>query len=129
MLSPQMSKRAEATANQKPVRFWQNLDELLATARLVIDRPAGSTQPRYPGFVYPLDYGYLEGTTAANSCGIDVWIGSLPSRRLVGVICTVDVVKRDAEIKLLVGCTPQEMQRLLTEQNRGKQGGILIERL
>lgn len=109
-------------------RFWQHFDTLLATCQMVIDRPAGSVHPRYPDFVYPYDYGYLEGTSASDGNGIDVWAGSLPERRLVGVICTVDVVKRDTEVKLLVGCTPHEMQRILAEHNSTMQGGLLIER-
>ena len=40
--------------------------------------------------------------------GIDVWRGSLPEGRLDAVVCTVDVRKRDAEIKLLLGCTAAE---------------------
>lgn len=108
--------------------FWRHLDTLLAAHRLVIDRPAGSVHPRYPNYVYPLDYGYLEGTSAADGHGIDVWVGSLAERKLVGVICTVDVVKRDTEVKLLLGCTPQEMRKLLAQHNTSMQGGILVER-
>ena len=108
--------------------FWKHFDTLLDSCKLVIDRPAGSTHPRYPDFVYPHDYGYLEGTSAADGNGIDVWVGSLPDRKLVGVVCTVDVVKRDTEVKLLLGCTPQEMRRILAEHNTTMQGGLLIER-
>jgi inorganic pyrophosphatase len=94
----------------------------------VIDRPAGSVHPRYPDYVYPHDYGYLEGTSAADGNGIDVWVGSLAERKLVAVICTVDVVKHDTEVKLLLGGTPQEMRRILAQHNTAMQGGILIER-
>ena len=55
--------------------------------------------------VYELDYGYLIGTTSADSEGIDVWIGSDPRRQVTGALCTVDLVKHDAELKILVGCT------------------------
>lgn len=108
--------------------FWGNLDLLLGSSRLVIDRPAGSAHPRHPNFIYPLDYGFLEGTVAADGGGIDVWVGSLEERRLVGVICTVDVAKRDAEVKLLVGCTAAEVETVLASHNVGEQGGIFIER-
>lgn len=56
-------------------------------------------------FVYELDYGYLKGTTSADGEGIDVWIGSDPRRQVTGALCTVDLVKHDAELKILVGCT------------------------
>ncbi len=108
--------------------FWRHFDGLLAAHRLVIDRPAGTVHPRYPDFVYPHDYGYLEETSAADGNGINVWVGSLPDRRLVAVICTVDVVKRDTEVKLLLGCTGPEMRRIFAVHNTTLQGGILIER-
>lgn len=111
-------------------RFWDHLDQLLASSRLVIDRPKGTAHPRYPDFVYPYDYGYLEGTSGGDGNEIDVWAGSLPERQIVGVICTVDALKRDAEIKLLVGCTPEEMRGILAAHNEKMkmQAGMLIER-
>lgn len=37
--------------------FWRQLAQLVAESEIVIDRPQGSAHPRYPDFVYPLDYG------------------------------------------------------------------------
>ena len=108
--------------------FWKALDQLAAQSRLVIDRPRGSAHPRYPGFIYPFDYGYLENTTSMDGGGIDAWLGSLPGRQITAVICTVDQVKRDSEIKLLLGCTPQEARIILQVHNDGQQAGLLIER-
>ncbi len=51
--------------------------QLIVTNSLVIDRPKGSSHPRYPHVIYPLDYGYLENTTSSDGDGIDVWLGSL----------------------------------------------------
>src|SRR5690349_3318836 len=59
---------------------------------------------------YSLDCGYLEGTQAADGGGIDVRVGSLPGNRVTAVICTIDLTKRDAEIKILIGCTMDESQ-------------------
>lgn len=108
--------------------FWRRLDDLVAAHRLVIDRPAGSAHPRYPDFVYPHDYGFLEGTSAADGNGIDVWVGSLPDRRVMGVVCTLDRLKRDAEIKVLVGCTPQEMRDIEAVHTSGWMSALLVER-
>jgi len=44
------------------------------------------------------------------------------------VICTVDLTKRDAEIKILLGCTPEEMQTALRTHNSGSMAGVLIGR-
>lgn len=73
--------------------FWSALDQLISRSQLVIDRPAGSSHPRYPSTVYPLDYGYLSGTSSMDGGGLDAWLGSDPARRLGGVICTVDLIK------------------------------------
>lgn len=109
-------------------RFWQYIDELVAQAVVVIDRPAHTAHPRYPDFIYPLDYGYLKGTTSGDKGGIDVWRGSLPDLKATAVICTVDLTKRDSEIKILLGCTPEEMQVILQTHNTYTQAGVLIER-
>lgn len=109
-------------------RFWQHLDALAAEARLVIDRPRGSAHPRYPGFIYPLDYGYLEGTTAADGAGIDAYLGSLRPAGIEGVLVTVDLLKRDAEIKVLLGCTGEEMQTALATHDTAMQAATLLLR-
>lgn len=108
--------------------FWHMLDRLVAECELVIDRPRGSAHPRYPEVRYPLDYGYLAGTRAGDGDGIDVWVGSLAERRVNGVICTVDAFQRDAEIKVLLACTPEEVKLALRVHNAGQQRGILVER-
>lgn len=89
--------------------FWTRLDNLIAASEVVIDRPKGSSHPRYPDFLYPLNYGYLTGTAGGDNSEIDVWQGSMVDQRLVGVACTVDTLKADAEIKLLLGCTDDEI--------------------
>jgi inorganic pyrophosphatase len=109
-------------------RYWNALDELVSACTLVIDRPRGSRHPRYPDFIYPYDYGYLQGTRAMDQGGIDVWVGSLADRKATGIVCTVDLFKRDAEIKILLGCTPEESVTILKTHNEGPQSAILIPR-
>ncbi len=108
--------------------FWDAIDRLVAECRLVIDRPAGSRHPRFPEVVFPIDYGYLEGTTTSDGEGIDVWIGSTPGRRVTGVACTMDFLKRDLELKILLACTREEMARIREFHNTEFQRGWLIER-
>lgn len=93
--------------------FWQALEKWVRENPITIDRPKGSAHPRFPDMIYPLDYGYLEGTFASDGDGIDVWVGSLAERDLQGVFLTIDVEKKDAEIKLLVGCTPEDEKIIL----------------
>ena len=108
--------------------FWSNLDALISSSQLLIDRPKDSAHPTYPQAIYPVDYGYLEGTSAADGGGIDVWRGSLPEGRFDAIICTVDATKRDAEIKVLIGCSLPEKQAILEFLSSGAMGAILIQR-
>ncbi len=111
-----------------PAGFWNALADLVGSAAVKIDRPKGSCHPRYPEHVYPLDYGYLDGTIAADGSGIDVWVGSLPTREIAGVVCAVDTAKRDAEIKILLGCTPEEAAVVLRFHNEGSQSALFLPR-
>jgi PPOX class probable F420-dependent enzyme len=99
--------------------FWSALENLLATHRLVIDRPKNTAHPRYPELIYPLDYGYLEGTASGDGDGIDIWLGPSGNKSLTGIICTFDSIKGDAEIKLLVGCTDNDVQTITHFLNDG----------
>ena len=93
------------------------MEKLLITNSLIIDRPRGSSHPRYPAVTYPLDYGYLENTASSDGGGIDVWRGSLNTvtneegaQILTGILCTFDTLKHDAEIKLLIECSVEDIQ-------------------
>jgi inorganic pyrophosphatase len=109
--------------------FWQLLDRLVATSRIVIDRPKGSAHPRYPDLIYPVDYGYLADTTAPDGNEIDVYRGSLPDATVGAVVCTVDERKRDSEVKVLLGCTAEDTRIILARHNTGgMQRALLVER-
>ena len=97
--------------------FWQEFKQLIKTNKIIIDRPKGKPHPRYPDMIYPFDYGYLENTSAGDGDGIDVWMGSLQQQVLTGILCTFDTFKRDAEIKLLIGCTNKDVQIIQTFHN------------
>lgn len=99
--------------------FWLEMAHLAESTPIVIDRPKGRPHPNWPELIYPLDYGYLEGTSASDGGGIDVWLGSLNSRVLTGILCTFDTLKRDAEIKLLLGCTEDDVQTISDFHDNG----------
>ena len=109
-------------------RFWLQLEELVASSELVIDRPKAKPHPRYASVIYPLDYGFLKNTSGGDNSGIDVWIGSLHDTSLDAIVCTCDVEKRDAEIKLLLGCSSDDKETILEFLNKGSMAAVLIER-
>jgi len=85
--------------------FWSTLEQLVSDSEIKIDRPKGSAHPKFESIIYPLDYGYLEGTTGGDGHGVDVWVGSGDRSQVNGVVATVDVYKKDAELKILLGCS------------------------
>lgn len=108
--------------------FWAALDELVAGSEIVIDRPKGSAHPKYPDFIYKVDYGYLKNTSSMDGTGIDVWVGS-NEKRVDAIICTVDLMKNDSEIKILIGCTEKEKEIIYKTHNESCfMKGILIRR-
>ena len=46
--------------------------------------------------------------------GIDVWVGS-GEKTVDAIMCIVDMMKRDSEIKLLIGCTEEEKMETRNE--------------
>ena len=98
--------------------FWRAMEELIAASDIVIDRPRGSRHPRHADIVYPLDYGYLADTTSPDGDGIDVWLGSGEDRTLRAVLLSVDLEKRDSEIKLLMGLTEEETMEIYAFYNK-----------
>jgi len=109
--------------------FWKALEKLVAGSEIVIDRPRGSAHPKYPGFIYPIDYGYLKGTSSMDGNEIDVWKGSKLSEEIDGIICTVDLCKQDSEMKVLIGCTEEEKAVILKCHNKNEaMKGLLINR-
>ncbi len=109
--------------------FWTALDQLVEYSTLVIDRPKGTPHPHFPDLLYEVDYGYLEDTASPDRGGIDVWVGSAEERRVNAVICTVDLRKRDSELKILLGCTEAETAHIYQVHNQtGSMKGLLVER-
>lgn len=42
-----------------------------------------------------------------DGAGIDVWVGS-GEKQVDAIMCTVDLIKKDSEIKILIGCMEEE---------------------
>ena len=109
--------------------FWEAVNTLVSSGKIIIDRPKGSVHPKFPDVKYEVDYGYIENTSSMDGGGIDVWLGSLAEKKVNAIICTVDLIKKDSEIKLLIGCTEEEMNTVYEFHNNTEfMKGILIRR-
>ena len=109
--------------------FWNAIDKIVSESKIVIDRPKGTAHPRFPDFVYRVDYGYLENTSSMDGGGIDVWVGTDERKQIDAIMCIVDLMKRDSEIKILIGCTEAEKDIVYQTHNETDyMKGILISR-
>ncbi len=109
--------------------YWSALEELVRRSEIVMDRPKGTAHPRYPDMIYEVDYGYLRDTASMDGGGIDVWVGTDAARRIDAIMCVVDLVKKDSEIKILIGCTEEEKQTVYRTHNDSEcMKGMLIRR-
>lgn len=108
--------------------LFQKLQYIRDVCQVTIDRPKGSTHPRFPDYIYPLDYGYLDGTQSQDGGGIDVWLGSGDQSQITGILVIADALKKDSEIKILLGSNKEEMKLALESSNTGDMAAILIEK-
>lgn len=109
--------------------YWTWLDKMVKQNNIIIDRPKGSTHPRFNDFIYEFDYGYIDGTRSMDGDGIDVFVGGQREKSVTGVICNLDSVKKDSEVKVLVGCNREEKKKILDFMNSSNcMRAILVDR-
>lgn len=111
------------------VYFWQKLDTLILSSVCSIDQPKGSSHTKYPNLVYPVDYGSLQDTIGTGSQPIHVFRGSHASNGVDAIVISADILKKDLEVKLLIGCDEEETLNILQFLNQTQfQKAILIRR-
>ena len=102
----------------------------MSESKIIIDRPKGDVHPKFSDFIYRVDYGYLDNTSSMDGDGIDVWVGTDERKQVDAIMCIVDLMKRDSEIKILIGCTENEKEFIYQTHNKTDyMKGILIRRL
>ena len=127
MLAEDYFKKAKSDT-KTDADFWTAIDKLVSESKVIIDRPKGTKHPRFD-FSYPLDYGCLDNTSSMDGGGIDVWSGSNNVELCDAIICTVDLLKKDSEIKLLLGCTEEEKEIAMRFHNDSEyMKGVMIRR-
>ncbi len=71
---------------------------------LVIDRPLGTPHPRHADIIYPVNYGYVPGTLAADGAPIDAYLLGVhqPVSEAAGIVIALVLRRDDIEDKLVV---------------------------
>jgi inorganic pyrophosphatase len=111
------------------IEFWEYISKLVKNNEIIIDRPKGTRHAKYNDVVYEIDYGYIKDTRTTDNCGIDVFKGSLHNKNVNTIMCTIDLLKKDIEIKILIGCTEYEKKKIYEFLNNSKfMKAIIIEK-
>ena len=94
------------------------------TVTIQIDRPLGSPHPQH-GFIYPVNYGFLPGTTAGDGKELDAYLLGVfePVKLYTGVCIAVIHRLDDEDDKLVVAphgstYTPGQIRALTEFQER-----------
>ena len=64
-----------------------------------------------------------------NGQGIDVFIGSDNDKKLDAIVCVIDMLKKDSEIKILLGCAESEKVKIYNFLNYSENmKAIMVKR-
>ena len=109
--------------------FWQKLDTLLLSSAYTIDKPKGTTHPKFTNLVYPVNYGYLTDTLAEDQQPIHIYVGSISTNTVSALAISADILKKDCEVKLMLGCTEKEIKSIMQFLNQTEfQKAVVIYR-
>lgn len=110
------------------IEFWQFMERLVKSNFITIDRKKGSSPPRIEQIKYPVDYGFLDGTSSVDGTGVDIWLGSRSPAEVDGCFVTVDLEKSDCEVKITLGCLKEEIRLIQAFHNSGGMSAKYINR-
>lgn len=109
--------------------FWQKLDTLLFTLDYKKIREVGDVHPDYVNLVYPIEYGYLVDPDNQDKVVAKAFRGTADHKRSDQVILCADILQKDMDVKILMGCTEEEQVTVLEFLNQTAfQKTVLIRR-
>ena len=108
---------------------WSGWEQTISDRGITLGRPRDSAHQTLSEIIYPIDYGYVNGTLGQDGEEVDVFVGTADVG-LVAVIVTVDHRKRDVEHKLLLNCSPAEVYLVngFINFDRTRMEGTLVMR-
>ena len=103
--------------------FWQKLDTLYLSSGYQITRKKGEGHPRFQNLIYPVDYGYINDTKSFGKDGVSIYAGSGNRYEISALVVAADILIKELDVKVLVGCTEEEVDqglRFLNQTNYQK---------
>ena len=109
--------------------FWQKLDTLYLSSGYQIIRKKGEVHPRFQNLIYPVDYGYINDTKSFGKDGVSVYAGSGNRYEISALVVAADILIKELDVKVLVGCTEEEVDQVLRFLNQTNyQKTVLIRK-
>ena len=108
--------------------FWQKIDTLFLSGNLQMTKKKGEVHPTFRNLIYPVDYGKLTDTKSAED-GVAVYAGSGDRSEITALVVAADILMKELDVKILVGCTDEETDSVLRFLNQTDyQKTVLIRR-
>lgn len=109
--------------------FWQKIDTLFLSGKTEFIKKKGDTHAVYKNLVYPTDYGHISDVKSVSDSGASVYGGSGDRGKITALIIACDILARELDVKLLVGCNEDEIMDVLHFLNQTDyQKTVLIRR-
>ena len=109
--------------------FWQKIDTLYLSNEVKVLRQKGDVHPTFKNLIYPVNYGRLKDTASVNQDGVSVYLGTGNRNEITAVVVAADILSKEIDVKLLVGCSAEEEDKVLRFLNQTDyQKTVLIRR-
>ncbi|MDD6560626.1 MAG: Inorganic pyrophosphatase [Lactimicrobium massiliense] len=109
--------------------FWQKVDTLFLSGKLALTKKKGEAHDTFRNLVYPTDYGHLGDTKSTTAEGVSVYAGSGDRSQITALVVAADILTKELDVKMLIGCTEEEVMAVLRFLNQTDfQKTVLIRR-
>lgn len=109
--------------------FWQKIDTLYLSGTRTIIKHKGEQHDTFKNLVYPVDYARIEDMKSVSGHGVAVYLGSENRSKVSALIVAADILEKALDVKVLAGCTEEEIYDVLRYLNQTEfQKTVLIRR-
>ncbi len=98
--------------------FWQKVETLLLSGNLKMEKKKGDVHSTFGNLIYPTDYGHLVDAKGAGEYGVSVYVGTGNHMEISALVVAVDILTKELDVKMLVGCNDDEIEDVLRFLNQ-----------
>lgn len=94
------------------------VETLLLSSRLNLTKKRGEMHSKFKNLIYPTDYGHLSDTRSSSEEGVSVYAGSGDRNHITALVIAADILTKELDVKMLIGCTDEETDMVLRFLNQ-----------